>query len=110
MPRFVIMATAAVLATAAVSGFAVAQNAAPPADHDAGMPAVATSSANNPGEPAAGANSFTQAQARSRIERAGFSRVSRLVKDKEGIWRGTAFKAGTVSHVALDYQGNVVTN
>ena len=108
MHRFLAMATAAVLSTAAASGLALAQNAAPAANHDASTPAVATSNANNPGAPVAGANSFTQAQARSRIERAGFSNVSRLVKDKEGIWRGTASKGGTVFNVALDYQGNVV--
>lgn len=108
MLRFLAVATAAVLSTAAASGVALAQNAAPAANHDAGTPAVATSNANNPGAPVAGANSFTQAQARSRIERAGFSNVSGLVKDKEGIWRGTASKDGTVFHVALDYQGNVV--
>jgi hypothetical protein len=108
MHRFLAVATAAVLSTAAACGGALAQNAAPAANHDAGMPAVATSNANNPGAPVAGANSFTQAQARSRIERAGFSNVSRLVKDKDGIWRGTASKDGAVFHVALDYQGNVV--
>ena len=108
MHRFLAVATAVVLSAAAASGPALAQNAAPAANHDAGTPAVATSNANNPGAPVAGANSFTQAQARSRIERAGFSNVSRLVKDKEGIWRGTASKGGAVFHVALDYQGNVV--
>jgi hypothetical protein len=108
MHRFLAVATAAVLSIAAASGGTLAQNTAPIANHDAGTPAVATSNANNPGAPVAGANSFTQTQARSRIERAGFSNVSRLVKDKDGIWRGTASKGGTVFNVALDYQGNVV--
>jgi len=31
------------------------------------------------------------------------------VKDKDGIWRGTATKDGTQAQVGLDYQGNVVT-
>ena len=40
------------------------------------------------GAPAAGANSFTEAQAKSRIEKAGYSNVSDLIKDKDGIWKG----------------------
>jgi hypothetical protein len=31
------------------------------------------------------------------------------MKDKDGIWRGSAGKGGTTSNVALDFQGNVVT-
>ena len=108
MRRFYVMAVAAVLSGAAVSGAALAQNAAPAANHDAGSPAVATSNATNPGAPVTGANSFTSSQARSRIERAGYSHVSHLVKDKDGIWRATALKDGTTVNVALDYQGNVV--
>jgi hypothetical protein len=108
MHRFFAMAVAAALSSAAVSGAAMAQNAAPVANHDAGTPAVATSNANNPGAPVAGANSFTRSQALSRIERAGYSHVTGLVKDKDGIWRGIASRAGETVHVALDYQGNVV--
>ena len=48
-------------------------------------------------------------QAKSRIEAAGFTNVSGLMKDKDGIWRGTASKGGATSNVALDFQGNVVT-
>jgi hypothetical protein len=64
---------------------------------------VASPSATNAEAPAAGANSFTEGQAKSRIEAAGFSNVS------NGIWRGTASKGGTTSDVALDFQGNVAT-
>lgn len=105
--RIFAMAVAAALSGAAASG-AMAQTVAPPANHDAGTPAVATSNTNNPGAPVAGANSFTRSQARSRIEHAGFSNVSGLVKDKDGVWRGVASKDGATVHVALDYQGNVV--
>ncbi len=81
-----------------------------PANPDAKTPAVATSSTVNPGAPAAGANSFTEAQAKGRIEAAGFSDVSGLTKDKDGVWRGKASKAGTARTVSLDYQGNVTAN
>lgn len=61
-----------------------------------------------PGAPVAGANSFTESQAKARIEANGFTNVSGLKKDDQSIWRGTASKDGKQVSVALDYQGNVV--
>jgi hypothetical protein len=91
---------------AATMSFASAQQ--PPANPAApANPAVAT-----PGPsaimPAPGANSFTEVQAKTRLETQGFSAVSPLTKDKDGIWRGTASKAGRSMSVAVDYQGNIV--
>ncbi|MBV9826890.1 MAG: PepSY domain-containing protein [Alphaproteobacteria bacterium] len=106
MKRFM-AGTAAALLTA-YAGAAFAQNA-PPANPHASTPAISTSSTANPGAPAAGANSFTEGQAKSRIEAAGYSDVSGLTKDKDGIWRGTAKKGDATTSVALDFQGNVVT-
>ena len=40
-----------------------------------------------------GANSFTEGQARSRLEGAGLSNVTDLTKDDQGIWRGKAMQA-----------------
>ncbi|RAI57906.1 hypothetical protein [Roseicella frigidaeris] len=60
--------------------------------------------------PAAGANSFTEGQAKSRIEAAGFTNVSDLQKDDQGVWRGRAQRNGQQVSVGLDYQGNVVPN
>ena len=60
--------------------------------------------------PAAGANSFTQGQAKARIESRGFANVSDLAKDNTGLWRGKAMKDGKSVNVTLDYQGNVTTN
>ncbi len=79
-------------------------------------PAIKTTKGNNPGAPAAGANSFTEAQARSHIEAKGYTNVSALKKDDRGIWNGTAIKNGQADKngppvsVSLDYQGNVVAN
>ena len=73
-------------------------------------PAVATSDTKNPDAPVAGKNSFTESQARSRIEAAGFTGVSELMKDKDGVWHGKASKAGTTQTVNLDFQGNVTSN
>ena len=53
-----------------------------PANRDANTPAVNTpNSPPNPGAPVAGANSFTESQAKSRLETNGFSNVSGLQKD-----------------------------
>jgi hypothetical protein len=104
-------AAIAVLAGATALGpNAIAQSTAPAANPHPSTPAIANPNANNPGAPAAGSNSFTETQAKSRIEAAGYSNVSQLVKDKDGVWRGTATKGGTAGvNVALDYQGNVVS-
>ncbi|MBX9698788.1 MAG: hypothetical protein K2X74_05090 [Acetobacteraceae bacterium] len=54
-----------------------------------------------------GANSFTEGQARSRIEAAGFTNLNELRKDDNGIWRGRAMRGGQQVEVGLDYRGNV---
>lgn len=59
--------------------------------------------------PLPGANSFTEAQAKSRIEQNGFSGVTSLRKDDQGIWRAMAMKDGKSVTVSLDYRGNIVT-
>ncbi len=69
-------------------------------------PAVSTGG-TNPAAPVAGANSFTEAQAKDRIEKAGYTAVSGLAKDANGIWRGKGAKGGTTTDVSVDFQGNV---
>jgi hypothetical protein len=70
---------------------------------------VATSPDTKPGaSPVAGANSFTESEARSRLEANGYTNVTGLEKDDKSIWRGKAMKNGTPVHVALDYQGTIV--
>ena len=54
-----------------------------------------------------GANSFTEGQAKSRIESAGLTQVSDLRKDDNGIWRGKAMKGGKSVEVGFDYKGNL---
>jgi protein CpxP len=56
-----------------------------------------------------GANSFTEGQARSRIEAQGFNDVTDLRKDDQGIWRGKAMRDGKSANVMLDFKGNVAT-
>ena len=73
------------------------------------QPAVTTSDANRKtaAAPVPGANSFTMAEARRRIEAGGFAQVTALQKDRSGIWRGKAMRNGAQVGVYCDYQGNV---
>ena len=89
-------------------GSAVAQSQNPPANQGPNNPAVNTTGTNNPGAPVAGANSFTEGQARSRLESQGYSEITELKKDNNGVWRGKATKGGKSVTVSLDFQGNVV--
>jgi len=57
-----------------------------------------------------GANSFTEAQARDRLVKAGYSAVEGLAKDDKGIWRGKATKDGRSVSVGLDFKGNISAN
>jgi hypothetical protein len=61
------------------------------------------------GAPLKGANSFTEAQAKDRALAAGLTSVASLVKDGDGIWRGSAMKDGKAVKVAVDFKGNVVS-
>ncbi len=79
---------------------------AQPAQNAPGNNAVNTSGQNNSNKPVAGANSFTEAQAKGRIEAAGFTNISELKKDDQGVWRGKASKGGAAAvNVNVDFQG-----
>ena len=82
----------------------------PPAAEGPSNPAVRTEEGNNASRPVEGANSFTEGEAKSRIEARGFSNVSELKKDDQGVWRGKAMQDGKMVDVALDFQGNVFAN
>jgi hypothetical protein len=95
------------LAISTASG-AFAQTSGQPANPRPNTPAVTTKNTPPPADPAAGRNSFTMAQAKSRLEAAGYTGVSGLAKDKDGVWRGMASKGGAPINVSVDYQGNVI--
>jgi hypothetical protein len=101
MKRSIIIMCAALLAATA----ALAQN--PPAQSGPGNNAVNSSGQNNSNAPVAGRNSFTEGQAKSKIEEAGYANVSDLKKDDNGVWRGKASKGGSATQVSVDFQGNV---
>lgn len=106
----VIFAAALTLAAGGAFAQAPTTTTTPPANKSPDTPAVTTQSTPVPARPAAGANSFTMEQARSRIQDSGFTGVSALTKDANGVWRGKASKNGTTHDVSLDYQGNVIAN
>jgi hypothetical protein len=72
------------------------------------LPAPQPNPDNN--APLPGANSFTEMQAKTRLEDNGFTGISGLLKDDKGVWRGTATYAGKQMSVAIDYRGNIVAN
>ena len=90
-----------------VASVVVANAAGPAASDSPSNAAVMTSDANSGPQPVKGANSFTEDQAKSRIEGKGYSQVSALTKDQDGIWRGKAKKGTDLHDVAVDFQGNV---
>lgn len=105
MKKLIFVATLASL-------FAVSAHAqtTPPAPAAPG-PTIATPparSAPDAGAPLPGANSFTESQAKSRIEQLGYTNVTGLAKDSEGVWRGTAMKDGRSQPFAIDFRGNIV--
>lgn len=60
--------------------------------------------------PLPGANSFTEGQAKSRLEANGYSNVSALKKDENGVWKGSATHSGAKVNVSVDYRGNITRN
>ena len=98
---FCLLLTGALLMASPAS----AQN--PPATDRPNNSAVNTQGVNNSTTPVAGANSFTEGQAKSKIEDAGYTNVTSLKKDDSGVWRGKASKGGSMTDVSVDFQGNV---
>ena len=98
--------------TAIGPGTAFAQTAAPssvaPASPTIGTPAIIAATTPPPvGAPLAGANSYTEARTRQRMEDKGYSNIVDLKQDAQSIWRGTAMMGGKPMAVAIVFQGNV---
>lgn len=55
----------------------------------------------------AGSNSFTEGQARARLEEAGFTGIQGLTKNDAGFWRGRGMRNGSSTDVAMDFQGRI---
>ena len=59
--------------------------------------------------PLPGANSFTEGQAKSRLQSNGYSNVGKLTKDDNGVWKGQATHSGKQVNVSVDYRGNITS-
>lgn len=57
--------------------------------------------------PTPGASSYTEAQAKSAIESAGYTAVGALTQNTNGLWQGMATKDGKEASVSVDYKGAV---
>jgi hypothetical protein len=101
MKRSLIVAFIGLLAASAASAQTPAAQSGPNNN------AVNSSGQNNSDKPVAGRNSFTEGQAKSKIEEAGYTSVTELKKDDNGVWRGHAKKGGSATAVSVDFQGNV---
>jgi hypothetical protein len=93
----------------AATQVAVAQDQSSPA---ASSEAPANPAVKSPDDTAAaplakGHNSFTKSQAVSRIRKAGYSQVTGLALDADGLWQASAMRGGQPVKVALDYKGDV---
>lgn len=69
--------------------------------------AVDTTPTTGESGPTPGASSYTEAQAKSAIESAGYANVSALTQNTNGLWQGTATKDGKSVTVSVDYKGAV---
>lgn len=95
--------TAVVLSIGMIGG-AFAQA---PAPGTTGSPPPSAPPAINAAPLENGANSFTEAQARARLEQAGLAGIGELKKDDQGIWRGRATRNGAAVAVGVDFRGNI---
>jgi hypothetical protein len=103
-----VLAAALLLGTA---GLAMAQSTAPNTNAAPSAGTSANPNANGTGAGNAslekGANSFTEGQARRRIEDRGYTNVDQLHKDQNSIWQAEATKDGRRVRVGVDFRGNV---
>ena len=99
----------AVIGIAMLTTSAWAQSA--PTNNSTTPPAIATGKgeSNTTAAPVAGSNSFTESEARARLNKFGYSHVSDLKKDDKSIWHAKATKDGKSLDVSLDYQGNITS-
>jgi len=96
-----------VLAVCAAMSASTVMAQTPAAQSGPNNNAINSAGQNNSNAPVAGRNSFTEGQAKSRIEGAGYTNVTALQKDANGVWRGKATKGGATSNVSVDFEGNV---
>ena len=96
-----IAAIATLTAGTALAQYGAKQPASPPATQTQTQTKPAT-----PTTPSAAA--MTETQAKARIESQGFTNVSELKKDAQGMWSAKAMKDGKSVQVSLDARGQII--
>jgi hypothetical protein len=105
-----VCAITAALFVGAVSTAIAQDRAAPAASADAPHnAAIKSPNDGGPGPLAAGQNSFTEDQARDRIQKAGYSQLTDLTKSDDGLWQGHAMKHGHSVAVSMDFRGHITS-
>jgi len=75
---------------------------------DAKQPANPPAAQTQPAAPTAPSSAaVTETQAKAHIEAQGFTNVSELKKDAQGMWSAKAMKDGKAVQLSLDARGNV---
>lgn len=95
------------LVTAAAASLFASAALADPAMSGPNNAPIKSPDTNISSMPVKGANSFTEGEARDHIKAKGYSHISALKKDSNGIWRGMARMKGKRVHVSVDFEGNV---
>ena len=73
----------------------------------AGNEAVDTTPTQDPAGAAAGASSFTEAQARAAFEKAGYAVTGPLTQTPDGLWQGMTMMNGNETTLGIDYKGAI---
>ena len=111
--------TAAIFTLAAGTAFAQIENQSPAeleATQDAHNPPIsepataAPEAAHENPDPTPGlaeSSPITEEQAKAKIEAEGYSEISALMKDENGMWTASAMKDGKPVQLSLNEQGNI---
>jgi len=78
------------------------------AQYDGKEPASLPTQTKPATPPAGAAADLTETQAKARIEAKGFTNVSELKKDAQGVWNATAMKDGKSVQLSLISGGQII--
>ena len=102
--------TAASASNADAAPMAAADNGAAVDTSNRINPPIAGDQSRQTDAAAPGHNSFTQSQAIGHLTNAGYTNVTGMTQDDQGVWHGQATnKSGKSVAVSVDYQGSITT-
>lgn len=96
--------------SAAAAPIAAADNGASVDTSNRANPPIAGAQTRQTDAAAPGHSSFTQSQAMGHLTHAGYTNVTGMAQDDNGVWHGQATdKSGKTVAVSVDYQGSITT-